>query len=99
MKPEEIFAEKIRALMTRQRARDLFDLHFLLQRNIHADRKLIENKMLYYNEKFYAEQLIKRLSTLSQYWKKELTGFSPYLPDYSTAKKFVVKRLKELYTL
>ncbi|MBI2106681.1 nucleotidyl transferase AbiEii/AbiGii toxin family protein [Candidatus Woesearchaeota archaeon] len=97
MKPEEIFAEKIRALITRQRARDLFDLNFLLQKGIHADIKLVENKMMYYNEQFDITQLMKKISALSGYWEKELTGFSTNLPKFNAVKIFVEKRLKEFY--
>ena len=60
MKPEEIFAEKIRAIMTRQRSRDLFDLHFLLRKGISSDIALVKKKMDYYGEQFDAEKLIKK---------------------------------------
>src|SRR3989338_8837477 len=52
MKKEEIFAEKIRALMTRKRARDLFDLHFLIELKTPASKELIEQKLDYYKEPF-----------------------------------------------
>src|SRR3989338_1936714 len=45
MQQEEIFAEKIRALLIRQQASDLFDLHFLLKRGISADKRIIAKKM------------------------------------------------------
>src|SRR3989344_7461890 len=36
MQPQEIFAEKVRAILTRKKARDLFDLNFLLEKGIYA---------------------------------------------------------------
>ncbi len=97
MKQEEIFAEKIRALLTRQRARDLFDLNFLLQKGIHADFNLVSQKMHYYNEKFEVNKLIKKLPSFDKYWKKELVGFTPNLPDFKQVHKYVAEKLKKLY--
>src|SRR3989338_2755966 len=98
MKQEEIFAEKIRAIMTRQRARDLFDLNFLLRNNVFAGKKLIDSKMEYYNEKFDLRKLFGKLSGFSEYWKKELTGFTPNLESFEQIKEFTEKKLKELYS-
>lgn len=49
MREEEILAEKVRAIMTRTRARDVYDTSFLLDRNTKIDMKLIEAKLAYYN--------------------------------------------------
>lgn len=97
MKQEEIFAEKIRALLTRHRARDLFDLHFLLEQGISVDRELITKKMNFYKKTFDIGEVISKVKALENYWIKELRGFTPALPDFTTVHKNVVERLKQLY--
>ncbi len=97
MQPKEIFAEKIRAIITRRRARDLFDLYFLMQKGIYAEQSIISKKMEYYNKKFDLKELINRISQLEQYWKKELAGFVQVLPDFNKVKKEVIEKLKTVY--
>lgn len=94
---EEIFSEKIRALMSRERARDLFDLHFLLQKGISADELLISKKMLYYNEKFYVKKLCSKISMFSSNWNKELVGLTKVLPNFEKVKEETIKKLNEIY--
>ena len=97
MKREEIFAEKIRALITRNKARDLFDLYFLLNEEVHCNKKLIEEKMEYYNKKFEIKKLISEIKKFDKIWEKELKGFTKTLPEFKEASKFVSRRLLRLY--
>lgn len=97
MAAEEIFAEKIRALMTRKRTRDLFDLHFLLKLNKAANRELIDQKLDYYKEPFDLEKLLARLKDLEQQWKRELQGFVSELSNFKEVEAEVSTALKELY--
>lgn len=98
MKQEEIFAEKIRALMTRIRARDLFDLDFLFKKNIRAGTRLISKKMGYYNQQFNLNKLILKIKSLKISWKKELASFTSEIPEFSLICKQVVKNLKKYYS-
>ena len=97
MKHEEIFAEKIRALMTRQRARDLFDLDFLIKNKIYAAKDVIMEKMGYYNMDFDINRLISRINELESQWKKELKGFVLNLQSFDIVRDQVVRHIKELY--
>lgn len=76
---EEILAEKIRALFTRGKSRDLFDLWFLLTKKITLDQKLIEKKFkIYPRLKFSLEKLKKIiLSYEEKKLKKEINQFLP----------------------
>lgn len=98
MQPQEIFAEKVRAMMTRLRARDMFDLHFLLQSGVWADAALIKGKMEYYGAGFDLKELIARLPSFKASWEKELGGFTVSLPPFENVRKHVAKKLKELYS-
>lgn len=97
MKPEEIFAEKMRAIIIRNRARDLYDLNFLLEKGIHSTTEIIEKKLEYYNLHFDIDKVIKRLKLFEQYWKKELIGFTSVLQDFNHVKNNVRHKLMEYY--
>jgi predicted nucleotidyltransferase component of viral defense system len=50
---DEVASEKIRAIMTRNKPRDVFDLNFLInEKNIYFNKSLIQKKLDYYGEKF-----------------------------------------------
>ena len=97
MKQEEIFAEKIRAIMSRERARDLFDLHFLLNNGVYADKELINKKLEYYNDKFDLNKLITKMKALQGQWKNELMGFPSTLLEFDVVYKYVVACLQKRY--
>lgn len=97
MKQEEIFAEKIRALMTRERARDLFDLRFMMEKKVYANVKIIDNKLRYYNKEFNLNKLILKIRSLEKNWKKELSSFTSIIPDFNVISKDIVKELKKRY--
>ncbi|MBI4163066.1 MAG: nucleotidyl transferase AbiEii/AbiGii toxin family protein [Candidatus Aenigmarchaeota archaeon] len=52
MDEKEILAEKVRAIMSRDKARDVYDLWFLLDKGVNFDMKLVAKKLEYYNKKF-----------------------------------------------
>ncbi len=59
---EEILAEKIRALLTRKQGRDMYDLWFLLSKGTKLKKKLIKEKLKYYEKKdLKQEDLVKRI--------------------------------------
>jgi predicted nucleotidyltransferase component of viral defense system len=61
MAKEEILAEKVGVIMTRTKARDVYDLWFLLQETqIHLP--LIEEKMLCVKKKYSLKEFQKHLS-------------------------------------
>ncbi len=97
MRPEEIFAEKIRALLTRQQARDLFDLHFLLKKGISADKLVVDKKMEYYGKKFNLGELFLKLAALKGRWLKELEPLTTSLPAFDDVHNYAVEKLKKLY--
>ncbi len=51
---EEIFAEKIRAFLTRQKGRDLFDLWYLMSQGVVINNHLVKEKLKYYKKTNYS---------------------------------------------
>lgn len=69
----EVAAEKLRALMSRDKARDLYDLAFLIrERGVRFDRAMAEAKLRYYGIAFDREALADSLSRKADIWKPEL---------------------------
>lgn len=97
MRKEEIFAEKVRAIMTRGRARDLFDIHSLIEDKSFCSKELILKKMEYYNEKFYLSKFLQNLKELENKWESELKGFTEYLPEFKIIRKKVLSEVAKRY--
>lgn len=55
---EEIVAEKIRAILTRDKGRDYYDLWYLLASGVEINKDMINKKMNYYNKEF-SEKILK----------------------------------------
>lgn len=72
MNKDEILAEKVRAILTRNRARDVYDLWFLLKKGARFDLNLINEKLKYYNRLFEKVVFMERVRGMEQYWESEL---------------------------
>lgn len=91
LKIEELLAEKVRAVLTRKRGRDIFDLYFILSRKIPIDWKLINKKMALYKKKANLEKLTKAIREFPQEEiKNDLTKFLPL------THRNLVKKIKNL---
>jgi predicted nucleotidyltransferase component of viral defense system len=92
MDPKEILAEKVRALMWRGKARDLYDLWFLLKKNVTPDVDLINKKLKYYNLKFNKEEFFQKIKDIEEIWEKELKPLVNVVPSFETIKKEVTEK-------
>ena len=76
---EEICAEKIRALLTRKKGRDLFDLWFLTSQGILINNELVKEKLKYYKITDYTNKEL--LNSIKKISKKEFeTDMRPFVP-------------------
>jgi len=103
---QEIGAEKIRAILTRKKGRDLYDLWFLLNRGVVLDDKLIRKKLIYYGfKKIKNEQIFKRVEEFTEEdfildlrpfvpipEREKLASFFVFLKDYFK-KKLLANKL------
>lgn len=92
---KEIASEKIRAIMTRAAARDLYDLwHVVVRLHINPDLKLIEEKMSFYGKAYDPEELNIRIDSLRDSWEKELRPLVPgRLPEYTEVRQEIREAL------
>ena len=72
MEREEILAEKVRAVLTRNRARDVYDLWFLLKKGTGFELNLVNEKLKYYMRVFEKEVFMERIKRTGEYWEPEL---------------------------
>lgn len=101
MSQEEIFAEKIRTILTRNKARDVYDLYFLIHQNIPFNKKLVNEKLSYYNTSFKKKDFIKAIADKKNIWNTELSGIVNTTPNFEIVLKaikkiFVNKNIKRL---
>ncbi|NYZ74618.1 nucleotidyl transferase AbiEii/AbiGii toxin family protein [Candidatus Micrarchaeota archaeon] len=72
MSLDEVAAEKVRATMTRNRARDVYDLLFLIGKGVSFDKGLVEEKLKYYGLGYTPDAFRSRLAEKKKIWKAEL---------------------------
>ena len=96
MDEKEIACEKIRAILTRYSARDLFDLYFLLrQESISVEKNWVDEKLKYYDKKFGFEEFAERVGKVKKIWVKEISSLTPNPVDYETAAGLVLEKTKQ----
>lgn len=96
MQEKELLSEKIRAIYTRDKPRDIYDLWFLLIiRKTNIDFRLINQKLKLYNLIFDKKTFQKALKRKQNLWKSDLQ----YLvigeaPDFKQVQKEIFDKIK-----
>ena len=93
MKKEEILAEKTRALLTRGRARDLYDIAFLLKKDVQWNEDLVNKKLAYYKKRYESEEFKKNILAIKNIWDAELHGLVYQLPQFDDIIKTVLSTI------
>lgn len=91
MQLEEVGAEKLRAIMFREKARDLFDLFFLIKaKQIGFNKELVNQKLSYYGASFSFTKLKQKISRIQAHYESELKSivFSE-IPEFKECKKTI----------
>jgi len=94
MHEEEILAEKIRAIFTRQKPRDVYDLYFLLEKNVDFNLDLINKKLSLYNLKFNTTEFKNRIEKMKGFWQSDLKNLIIREIEFETVKKKIFQKLK-----
>ena len=93
MQEKEILAEKVRAVMSRSKARDVYDLWFLLERGVTFDLELIRKKLGFYGEGWDAKIFEEGILGKKPFWKTELSGLVSSVPDFEAVLKSITERI------
>jgi len=99
---EEIGAEKIKAILTRKKGRDLYDLWYLLNQGVKINDKLVKEKLKYYGlENIKNEEILERVGDFSK--KDFVLDMRPFVPInereklaslFAYVKNYLKKKLK-----
>ncbi len=87
---EEVLAEKVRALSSRTKGRDLYDVWFLLKAGVRIDKKLFEQKMAVIGNK---PKVV--ISIMEADWNQDLKQLLVRPPEFDIIKNEVIMILKE----
>lgn len=93
MAAEEILCEKIRAAMCRTNARDIYDVWFLLNKNVRLDIGMANKKLEYCNMKFSKKSFLYAIDSKKAVWESELGQLLKNLPEFPTVRKYIAKQL------
>ncbi len=96
MSKEEIVAEKIRAIITREKPRDVFDIWYLLKAGTNIRFDWVREKMSYYKMDFSKEQFFKELAEFRKNWEKELKPLMKEVPDFEEVNKLICEKFNKV---
>lgn len=87
---DHLFAEKTRALIIRKKPRDLYDLHFLIHRDVTCQRSLLDEKMSLYMRRFTLKALDESTRAVGRTWKRDLGPLLGEVPPYESVSEEVI---------
>ncbi len=96
MDKTEMAAEKIRTIYTRESARDLYDLYYLLYQKAAPSEELVNEKLNFYELKFSHKEFEKHVAKLENEWKREISSLTQQFIDFQTVEKEVLQKLKNI---
>jgi predicted nucleotidyltransferase component of viral defense system len=92
---EEILAEKIRAIITRYKARDVYDLNELLINEVKINFELINKKLKTYNKVFEEKEFEEKLEEKRKIYDEEMKRLTNIYDDFDTCKKRILREIKK----
>ncbi|MCX6815212.1 MAG: nucleotidyl transferase AbiEii/AbiGii toxin family protein [Candidatus Aenigmarchaeota archaeon] len=91
LNPEELVAEKIRALVMRNQPRDYFDVYVLLKAGYKINFELVKKKLKEAGQDFEPERIFKNAQKVYSRWDSEITQLTNKPEEFVT----VIKRLEK----
>lgn len=95
MSEDEILAEKIRAIMSRLKPRDIYDLFFLLNKDAKFDINLVNKKLSLYHLKFDKKEFISRIEKMRGLWQIDLKNLISSELEFDKAKKIILAKINQ----
>ena len=100
MDEREILAEKVRAVLSRKtkKARDIYDLYFILKNGVDIDVNLVYEKLRLINKRFSTDSFRNALEGMRSAWP-DLKEYVNDLPDYGAATAYILEKFDDLIWL
>jgi hypothetical protein len=95
MNIEEIAAEKVRALIVTRRPRHLYDVWFLLRKQIKPSNELIDQKLKLYDKKFDVDILRSSIKEVQVDWQTDLEALTSEVPRFSDVEQYVADAFQD----
>lgn len=95
MPMEEIAAEKVRAIITRDKPRDVYDLWFLLNNNAKIDYQMIDKKLEYYGLSYSYDVFKEKMEESASAWDSELSMLLPTVPPLEDVERLILGTFKK----
>jgi len=97
MRAEEIAAEKVRAILMREKPRDLYDLWFMLRRGIQLNPGLVRRKLRSCGMRFDPGKLRERVDAMGSIWAADLRNLViGELPEFDEAKAVLLEAFERI---
>ena len=95
MSEKEILAEKVRAIYGRNKARDVYDLWYLLIQKQHRfEAEFVNKKLVYDKTKFEKEKFLSKIDEKKTSWERDLAALiAGTLPPFDQVKKDIIKAI------
>jgi predicted nucleotidyltransferase component of viral defense system len=87
---EHMFAEKVRALLVRGKARDVYDLWLLIEQDVRVNLDLINTKLALYDTRFDVARFQQHVETLRRSWLRDLQPLLTQVPEFATVRDRVL---------
>ena len=84
MSEEELLAEKIRAIISRNNARDVYDLWYLLQKKIKLNKDFVRQKLDYQKKTYSKKLILGKIEQKRNIWDRELRQLIINFPDFQS---------------
>lgn len=91
MSLQEMFSEKVRAMVVRKKARDAYDIWFMLNKGVSTDKKLIQKKLDIYELKFSKKLLTDALVDVKAVWNREMKALMASPPEFEIIQDSILK--------
>ncbi|MCK5233355.1 MAG: nucleotidyl transferase AbiEii/AbiGii toxin family protein [Candidatus Aenigmarchaeota archaeon] len=93
---QEILAEKIHAILARDKVRDVYDLFFLL-RFVEPKKELVRNKLALFEMPLDLDEIKRKISETENLWIPEMRPFVlEELPPFEVVRDFIFEKLAGL---
>ena len=93
---EEILAEKVRAIITRYKARDVYDLNELLLNDIKINLKLINQKLKTYNKTFNLKEFQEKIEEKRTIFDEEMKKLTNIFDNFDNCKNNIIEEFQKI---
>ena len=91
---DELVAEKVRALITRNQPRDYFDVYMIISRNMTIDMDIVRRKTKEAHEEFSIERIFRNARKIYSVWEQDIGHLTNEFVEYHTVMKALQKEFK-----